>query len=135
MILNCIIVTAGGGLGALSRYLFGFIPVKAVGDFPLSTMIIINLAGSFLIGFIVSLSGKTLGPKTVLFFKTGFCGGFTTFSTFSFENMMLIQSGHYATGSGVYVFVFCRMSGRLFWRLCNRRQVVVTCTKYCGCTA
>lgn len=67
MILNCIIVADGGGLGALSRYLFGFIPVKAVGNFPLSTLII-NLAGSFLIGFIVSISGKILGPKTILFF-------------------------------------------------------------------
>lgn len=58
-------------LGALSRYLFGFIPVKAVGNFPLSTLII-NLAGSFLIGFIVSISGKILGPKTILFFKQDF---------------------------------------------------------------
>jgi len=103
MILNCIIVAAGGGLGALSRYLFGFIPVKAVGDFPLSTLII-NLAGSFLIGFVVPISGKILGPKTILFFKTGFCGGFTTFSTFSLENMMLIQSGHYATAA-LYMFL------------------------------
>lgn len=103
MILNCIIVAAGGGLGALSRYLFGFIPVKVVGNFPLSTLII-NLAGSFLIGFVVSISGKILGPKTILFFKTGFCGGFTTFSTFSLENMLLIQSGHYATVA-LYMFL------------------------------
>lgn len=103
MILNCIIVAAGGGLGALSRYLFGFIPVKVVGDFPLSTLII-NLAGSFLIGFVVSISGKILGPKTILFFKTGFCGGFTTFSTFSLENMLLIQSGHYAIAV-LYMFL------------------------------
>lgn len=106
--INLLLVALGGAVGASLRYLFGMIPFKGMGVFPLSTLLI-NLLGSFLIGFVVSLSGRAFGERTTLFLKTGFCGGFTTFSTFSLENMTLIQNGNFGTAA-LYMglsFVLC----------------------------
>lgn len=96
MFLNCLTVALGGGLGAVCRYLFGLLPLKTSSGFPLATMII-NLLGSFVIGLIVGFAQKNsnLNPKVVMFIKVGFCGGFTTFSTFSLESLGLFQSGSY----------------------------------------
>lgn len=96
MFLNCLTVALGGGLGAVCRYLFGLLPLKTNSGFPLATMII-NLLGSFVIGLIVGFAQKNsnLYPKVIMFIKVGFCGGFTTFSTFSLESLGLFQSGSY----------------------------------------
>ncbi len=96
MFLNCLTVALGGGLGAVCRYLFGLLPLKTNSGFPLATMII-NLLGSFVIGLIVGFAQKNsnLNPKVIMFIKVGFCGGFTTFSTFSLESLGLFQSGSY----------------------------------------
>ena len=93
--LNCLVVTLGGGLGACARYLIGLVPVKEPFAFPVKT-VFINLLGCFVIGLIAALASKTtsLSPKTVLFIKTGLCGGFTTFSTFALETETLIKTGH-----------------------------------------
>ena len=93
--LNCLIVALGGGLGACARYLIGLIPLKEPFSFPVKTLAI-NLIGCFVIGLIAALAVKntSLSPKTVLFIKTGLCGGFTTFSTFALETETLIKTGH-----------------------------------------
>ena len=93
--MNCLIVALGGGLGACSRYLIGLIPMKEPFVFPIKTLFI-NLLGCFVIGLIAAIAAKntTLSPKTVLFIKTGLCGGFTTFSTFALETETLIKTGH-----------------------------------------
>ena len=93
--LNCLVVALGGGIGACLRYLIGLIPLKEPFAFPVKTLMI-NLLGCFLIGLIAALAVKnsTLSPKTVLFIKTGLCGGFTTFSTFALETETLIKTGH-----------------------------------------
>ena len=93
--LNCLIVALGGGIGACLRYLFGLIPFKEPYAFPVKTLVI-NLIGCFVIGLIAALAVKntSLSPKTVLFIKTGLCGGFTTFSTFALETETLIKTGH-----------------------------------------
>ena len=93
--LNCLIVALGGGIGACLRYLIGLIPLKEPYAFPVKTLVI-NLTGCFLIGLIAALAVKntSLSPKTVLFIKTGLCGGFTTFSTFALETETLIKTGH-----------------------------------------
>ena len=88
--IPCICVGLGGFAGASLRYLCGMIPFA--GSFPLITLLI-NLAGSFCIGLIAALSGQFLSPNLTLFLKTGFCGGFTTFSTFSLETVQLIGKG------------------------------------------
>ena len=93
--LNCLIVTLGGGIGACLRYLIGLIPLKEPLTFPIKTLFI-NLLGCFVIGLIATLATKTtsLSPRTILFIKTGLCGGFTTFSTFALETETLIRNGH-----------------------------------------
>ena len=95
MLLNCLLVALGGGVGACLRYLIGLIPLKEPFAFPVKTLLI-NLLGCFIIGLIAALAVKnsSISPKTVLFIKTGLCGGFTTFSTFALETETLIKTGH-----------------------------------------
>ena len=79
-----IFVGLGGALGSSLRY-FLSTTIKNQGDFPLGTFII-NILGTFLIGLIAFYAEKNnLDSRLVLFLKVGFCGGFTTFSTFAFE--------------------------------------------------
>ncbi len=92
MLLDCLFVALGGAVGSVSRYLLGKLPVTA--GFPVITLGI-NVAGAFCIGLIMAAAGKHGGwdPHLVLLLKVGFCGGFTTFSTFSLETVQLLQSG------------------------------------------
>lgn len=91
--MEFVLVGVGGALGAILRYLLGLLPYQ--GSFPLKTWAI-NLVGSFLIGWLSALLGRqTWFPGDQLLLITGLCGGFTTFSTFSLENLKLLQAGHY----------------------------------------
>ena len=95
MIKNLLLVAFGGGVGSVARYLCQ----KWFGEsyphpFPSGTFVV-NLVGCFLIGIIYAASEKTtfVAPQVRLLLITGFCGGFTTFSTFAFENMNLLRAG------------------------------------------
>lgn len=92
MYKNLLIVAAGGALGSIARFLIYVIYPK--NNFPVNTLII-NIAGSFVIGLLyaISLKQNNISEPTLLFWATGICGGFTTFSTFSLENIQLLQSG------------------------------------------
>lgn len=91
MIMNCLLVGAGGAAGAILRYLIGLFSFSSRNGFPLKTFLI-NLIGCFAIGIIAALAEKnSLSPKLVLFLKVGVCGGFTTFSSFALEAQTLIQ--------------------------------------------
>ena len=92
--IDCIVVGAGGFIGAVCRYLIGMIPLKEGCTYPIKTFMI-NIAGSFLIGIIAALAIKTdsLDSRTVLFLKVGICGGFTTFSSFALETTDLMKNG------------------------------------------
>lgn len=99
MIRQLILVGIGGGAGSILRYLVSYYTAKSyTGIFPRSTFII-NLLGCLLIGILIGLSETKIGlsPNLKLLLVTGFCGGYTTFSTFSAENFNMIQSGHYIT--------------------------------------
>lgn len=99
--LSALCVGAGGFLGAVMRYLLGFVPYQ--GDFPLITFAI-NFLGAIAIGVIAEVAAIRVGsinPNLVLFIKTGLCGGFTTFSTFSLETLTLIDKGNYGI-AGAY---------------------------------
>ncbi|EUJ28199.1 camphor resistance protein CrcB [Listeria floridensis FSL S10-1187] len=86
--LNFLIVGFGAAFGGMTRYsLTVFLKKKWKSDFPWPTFLI-NLSGSFLLGFIVS-SG--LSSLFVLLLGTGFMGGYTTFSTFKVENIELYR--------------------------------------------
>ncbi len=92
-----IFVGLGGALGSLLRY-FLSTAIKNHGDFPLGTFLI-NVVGSFLIGLIAFYAEKNnLDSRLVLFLKVGFCGGFTTFSTFAFEIFNLGDNQKFGTG-------------------------------------
>lgn len=89
-------VGAGGFCGAIARYLLGLLPYQ--GQFPLITFVI-NFTGAVVEA--ASIRPGMLPPNAVLFLKTGLCGGFTTFSTFSLETLGLLERGEYAIG-GAY---------------------------------
>lgn len=89
-------VAIGGAAGAVCRYLLGLINVRI--DFPVVTLAI-NLIGAIAIGFITALvAGKNISENINLLLKTGFCGGFTTFSTFSLETLTLLECGRTLAG-------------------------------------
>ena len=84
-------VALGGACGAAARYGISLLPVRM--DFPVLTLMT-NFLGALLIGVIVGMADEgRLTPNQTLFWKTGVCGGFTTFSTFSVETAGLLQSG------------------------------------------
>lgn len=95
--MNFLLVGLGGGLGAMLRYAVSCLPYR--GTFPVLTLVT-NLTGAVLIGLIVGLAArKSLSGNAVLFLKTGVCGGYTTFSTFSLEAYQLFLAGETAAGA------------------------------------
>ena len=92
---NFLWVGLGGGIGAILRFLIA-VTWKNI-SFPYSTLFI-NIIGSLIIGivFAYSIRPGALPEQLKLFLATGICGGFTTFSSFSLENMQLLRSGNYA---------------------------------------
>lgn len=93
---TCLIVMAGGALGTLARYLMSVLALPISRDLPWGT-IAINATGSFLIGFVGTLTlatGRYPVPEPVrLFVMIGFCGGYTTFSSFSLQTLDLLRIG------------------------------------------
>ncbi len=92
---SIIYVFVGGGLGSVARFLISNFTQKLwnINSFPFGTFVV-NITGCFIIGL---LSAYFLKVDSTLKFLliTGFCGGYTTFSTFSVENYSLFQNGHY----------------------------------------
>ena len=89
MIRNLLLVALGGAGGSVLRYLFSNINTS----FPWGTFAV-NVLGSFLIGLLVGLMSKgVLSPEMKLLLVTGFCGGFTTFSTFANESFSMMKAG------------------------------------------
>ena len=88
MIKNILLVGAGGALGSIARYLitclFTYLSICS----ELATLLV-NIVGSFIIGLLIPTSQSTL----YLLLAIGFCGGFTTFSTFSAQAFQMMQSG------------------------------------------
>ncbi|MFZ5644320.1 MAG: fluoride efflux transporter CrcB [Bacillota bacterium] len=106
MLSNIYLVCAGGFLGAISRYLLGkYVGMFWKGHFPLGTFII-NTCGSFLLGMLVfhpHLS-RTLGSDLSIGLGVGFLGSFTTFSTFEYETLELLEKRKMLTALA-YVFL------------------------------
>jgi CrcB protein len=91
-----LLVFVGGGLGSVLRYLIGRYYNQVEHNLFLGTFIV-NITGSLIIGILFGLAERNhlLSPNQTLLLATGFCGGFTTFSTFALENSSLIKSGNY----------------------------------------
>ena len=93
---TCLLVMIGGALGTLARYAVSVLALPISRDLPWGT-ILINVAGSFVIGFFGTLTlahGRFPVSKNIrLFVMIGLCGGFTTFSSFSLQTLDLLRSG------------------------------------------
>lgn len=97
MLKDFLLVSCGSFLGGGLRFLVSkWIQTLSVISFPFGTFTV-NVLGCFLIGFLSGLpvSGEVMNPSTKLFLTTGFCGGFTTFSTFMNENSSLLEDENY----------------------------------------
>ena len=99
-------VAIGAAVGGVARLaLAGFLQQRAGAGFPVGTLVI-NLTGSLLLGVLIryTLQSTSVSPEMRAMLTTGLCGGYTTFSTFSYETAVLLQDGEYGR-AGVYVGV------------------------------
>ena len=90
-------IAAGSAIGGVARYLLGgMIQRQAGATFPIGTLII-NFTGSFLLGLILryAVDTPTLSAEARAFLTVGVCGGYTTFSTFSYETVALLEDGQW----------------------------------------
>ena len=92
-----LLVFVGGGFGSALRYVIGKYLNNTEG-FPWGTFTV-NILGSLLIGIILGFAAKnnTLSQNETLLLATGFCGGFTTFSAFAYENQAFLKSGDFTS--------------------------------------
>ena len=89
MLRNILLVALGGAIGSVCRYFLSFMNTS----FPWGTFVV-NILGSLLIGLLVGLVSKgALSSEMKLLLVTGFCGGFTTFSTFANESFDMMKAG------------------------------------------
>jgi CrcB protein len=99
MLKHLLIIGSGGFLGSVARYLVSQRNLTvSFHSIPVGTLIV-NIAGSLVIGFLTGIAEKSLilTPEWRLFLMVGLCGGFTTFSAFANENLMLIHNGQIMT--------------------------------------
>jgi CrcB protein len=102
---HLLLIFAGGGLGSVMRFLFGkWVNGLHAINFPFGTLAV-NVVACFILGLVVGLSDykQLLSPDSKIFWTVGFCGGFSTFSTFSLEASQLFQQQ--MTASGVMYMV------------------------------
>ena len=104
-----LLVFLGGGLGSICRYGIAHFLFSYKLDFPFATLLA-NILSCIVLGFIVGLNMNSgLDSKYKLLLMTGFCGGFSTFSTFTNETFSLMQSGqlYYAVANVVLSLLIC----------------------------
>lgn len=95
MLKNSLIIGSGGFIGSVARYLVSQLNLTvSFHSIPVGTLLV-NITGCLVIGFLTGIAEKSLilTPEWRLFLMVGLCGGFTTFSAFANENLMLIHNG------------------------------------------
>jgi CrcB protein len=109
-------IAVGSGLGGMARYWCSGVAARLIGEtFPWGTLIV-NVVGSFIIGFFFTLTGPDgrllVGSTVRQFVMVGLCGGYTTFSSFSLQTLNLMQDGEflYAGANIVLSVVVCLLA-------------------------
>ena len=114
MVKNFLLVGLGGAIGSMMR--FGVQRIVNLPGLPYGTLLV-NLCGCFLIGLLWGLlSRKTMSEMTGLLLMSGFCGGFTTFSAFTYEGVQMLQDNRFLllaayTSASVIGGLFATFSG------------------------
>jgi fluoride exporter len=120
MVKILLFIGSGSFIGGVSRYLASrYIQESFITSFPLGTFLV-NILGCFLLGIFYGISerGDVFSLETRMFLTVGFCGGFTTFSTFSNENLAMLRDGSimqvalYSAGS-VFIGILATFLGSL----------------------
>ncbi|WP_425076935.1 fluoride efflux transporter CrcB [Psychroserpens sp. S379A] len=98
MVKQLVLVFIGGGFGSVLRFAIGKFLNTTENGIPYGTFAA-NIIGSLLIGIILGMAAKndTISSNQTLLLATGFCGGFTTFSTFAYENHVFLKSGDFTS--------------------------------------
>lgn len=124
MLRTILFIGTGGFLGTVARFLFSKLSQQMFQTtFPIGTLIV-NLTGCFILGIIYGLMerGELFSSDVRLFLTVGFCGGFTTFSTFAFENANMLRDGNFTqvalyTGISVIIGIAALIAGGVTTRL------------------
>ncbi len=121
-------VAVGGALGTTGRYFISGVAARLIGEtFPWGTLIV-NVTGSFIIGFFAALTGPDgrvyVGSTARQFVMTGICGGYTTFSSFSLQTLNLVNDGEWVraganVGLSVALCLIAVWAGFLFASMIN----------------
>jgi CrcB protein len=107
MLKYLLLVGSGGFVGSILRYLTQvFFQVKGGSSFPIGTLLV-NILGCFIIGILYGLveKGNVLSPEYRILLTIGFCGGFTTFSSFAFESLQLMKDSN-----TIYILLYIGLS-------------------------
>lgn len=120
MLKQILLVGVGGGVGSIFRFLTSLLTAKYFSNtFPIATFAT-NIIGCFLIGLLIGVLGQNIqmNNSLKLLLITGFCGGYTTFSTFASENISLLQTNNYLTailyiGASIFIGLFAVWAGMM----------------------
>ncbi len=121
-------IALGSAVGGVFRYLLGGLVGRAAGPaFPYGTLLV-NVTGCFLIGLISRYAAESaaFSPEVRALLAIGFCGGYTTFSTFSYETIKLLEDGQVArAGSYIALSVVLSLAATLAGVLLGREMLLV----------
>lgn len=121
---SILMIGSGGFIGSVSRFLASrYVQNLVISSFPWGTFVV-NVTGCFLIGLFYGISerGGLLTAEWRLFLTVGFCGGFTTFSTFAQENLGMIRDGEFYyfllyTGLSIFLGISATFLGNLITKM------------------
>jgi fluoride exporter len=104
-------VALGSAVGGVARFALSLLVQQRVGpSFPVGTLVV-NVSGSFVLGLVLryALGTQAITPEVRALLTTGFCGGYTTFSTFTYDTMLLLEEGQ-TSRAGLYVLLSVGLS-------------------------
>ena len=122
MLKEVLLIGLGGFIGSVARYYISKMNLSVdLFSIPFGTLLV-NVLGSLILGFLTGIVVKSpiLTVEWRLFLMVGICGGFTTFSTFTNENLMLIHNGQFLSAA---LYTVSGFSCSIYW-LCNFKSVV-----------